>query len=122
MRNFIQSKLMEIDSVESGPFVPDDMIELNTTYFGYQLQDDFMSSDHSKNFISRVSLIGYVSRKETTEENTLQIVDDAVKEIRKKLKEINMRTSYKDVSIENGIRKIRITGSFVYNEINNQII
>lgn len=122
MRKYIQSKLMEIDSVESGPFIPDDMIELGITYFGYQLQDDFINSDHSKNFISRVSLIGYVSRKETTEENTLQIVDDVVKEIRKKLKEINMRTSYEDVSIENGIRKIRITGSFIYNEINNQIV
>ncbi len=122
MREFIQSKLMEIDSVESGPFIPDDMIELGITYFGYQLQDDFMSSDHSKNFISKVSLIGYVTRKETTDENTLQIIDNAVKEIRKKLKDINMRTSYNDVSIENGIRKIRITGSFIYNEINNQIV
>ncbi len=122
MREFIQSKLMEIDFIESGPFIPDDMIELEITYFGYQLQDDFMNSDHSKNFISKISLIGYVTRKETTDENTLQIIDNAVKEIRKKLKDINMRTSYNDVSIENGIRKIRITGSFIYNEINNQIV
>ncbi len=64
----------------------------------------------------RASLLGFVTRKENTNEDTLQIVDDAKEEIIQVLKKMNFKTSYKDVSLENGIRKIQITANAKYND------
>ena len=61
-------------------------------------------------------------RKENTSENTLKIIDDAKDEIIKVLKKSNFKTSYKDVSLENGIRKIQITANAKYNDKFKKII
>jgi len=122
MREYIQSKLNELSNIEIGTFIPDGMIENKTTYFGYQLQEDYQSSDMDKNDNIRVSIIGFVIRKNNSSENTLQIIDTASKQIKNKLKELNFKVSLKDVTLTDDLRKIQVTGYVYYNEINNKLI
>ena len=122
MRVYIQTKLNELSNIEIGPFIPDGMIENRTTYFGYQLQEDYQSSDMDKKDHIRVSIQGFILRKVSTNEDTLQIIDDASKEIKNKLKELNFKVSLKDVTLNDDIRKIQVTGYVYYNEINNKLI
>lgn len=122
MRVYIQTKLNELSNIEIGSFIPDGMIENKTTYFGYQLQEDYQSSDMQRNDTNRVSIQGFIVRKISNDENTLQIIDDASKQIKNKLKELNFKVSSKDVTLSDDIRKIQITGYVNYNEINNKLI
>ena len=117
LRTYIQSKLNEIESIESGRPFPDNVIEDGVTYFGYELQEDFINSDCDSNYSMRISLIGRLVRKENSNENTLQIIDEALAQLKSKLKEMKFRYSYKDVSIETGIIKIQVTAEATYNEI-----
>lgn len=120
LRETIQNKLNEINNLDCGPFIPDSILENGITYFEYQLQNDFKDSDLEFNYTMQPYILGYVVRKENAEENTLLIVDEFTNLIIKKMKGLNFRCSYKDVSIENGIRKIQITGYVKYNELNNK--
>ena len=122
MRTDIQSLLDEITSIETGPEVADDVIEGYTTYFSFSLTENNLGGDTDKNYTYRVNLIGYVKRLVKSDENTLQIVDDAVEDIISKLKEFNIRCSYNDVTALDSIIKVRITGVGMYNEINNNLI
>lgn len=122
MRVYIQTKLNELSNIDIGSFIPDGMIENKTTYFGYQLQEDYQNSDMDKNDHIRVSIQGFIVRKISNDENTLQIIDDASKEIKNKLKELNFKVSLKDVTLADDIRKIQVTGYVYYNEINNKLI
>lgn len=122
MRKLIQKKLEEIENLEVSTEVPDDILEEEKTYFSFTLTKTYQDSDFNKNYSYSVSLVGYVKRLENATENTLLIIDNVSEEIQKKLKEINIKTSFQDVSIENGIRKMRCTGNCVYNEINKIIL
>lgn len=122
MRTLIQTKLSEISTIESGEIISDDIIENDTTYFGYQLNKNFVNSDMSKNYTYRVTITGYVTRRINSSENTTQIVDNASDEILNKLKELNFKCNCEDVSIANNIKKARISGYVEYNEINNKLI
>jgi hypothetical protein len=122
MRVFIQTKLNELSNIEIGPFIPDGMIENKTTYFGYQLQEDYQNSDMSKNDHIRVSIQGFIVRKVANNENTLSIIDNASKQIKEKLKELNFKISLQDITLSDDIRKIKVTGYVYYNEINNKLV
>lgn len=121
VRTFIQSKLNEIDNVDCGPPIPDSIVEDGKTYFGYELQEDFQNSDCDRNYTMMISIIGRIVRRENANEDTLSIVDEALKEIKKKLKEINFKYSYKDITLDEH-RKIQVTGSVFYNELNKKMI
>ena len=122
MRTLIQNKLNELTDIESGEMIPDDIIEDNVIYFGYQLTKNYINNDFDKNHTYRVNLTGFISRRIQAEENTTQIVDEAAEDIVDKLEELNFKCNVEDVSIENNIRKLRITGYVDYNEINNKLI
>ena len=121
LRTFIQSKLEEIDGVECGVPIPDSVVEDGKTYFGYELQEDFNGSDCDSNYTMQVSIIGRIVRKEDATENTLQIVDEALRKIKLKLKEMNFKYSYRDITLDE-FRKIQVTGNVYYNEINRKLI
>lgn len=122
LRNLIQSKLNEISNVDSGVPIPDDVVENGKTYFGYELQEDNIGSDLEKNYTMQISITGRIVRKNIPDENTLEIIDDALDEIKKTLKGLNFKYSYRDITLENGIRKILVTGNAKYNEINKKIV
>lgn len=122
MRETIQTKLNQLTNIEVSTEVPDDMLENLTTYFSFTFADNFVDSDMNNNYTKRVEIIGYVKRLVNSNENTLEIVDSATDDIISKLKELNIRCSSDDVSMLDNIRKIRITGTGMYNEINNKLV
>lgn len=122
MRTTIQEKLEEIENIESGEPITDDIIEDGKTYFGYQTSKIYLNSDMSKNYSYRISLTGHLSRRILVEDNTTEIVDNAVESIINKLKELNFKCNSEDVSISNNIKKSRISGYVEYSEINNKLI
>ena len=121
MREVIQAGLEEIQDIEVTSELPDEVLDEGKTYFSFTLETYYQNSDLGKNYTYRPSLIGYVKRVENLEENTLDIVDKATQDIVNKLKELNIRTSYRDVTLDK-IRKVQITGYGLYNEINNMIV
>lgn len=112
MREVIQSKLNDTN-IECGNFRADDILEKGETYFGYQINNNYVDTDLDSTYEMRASINGYVSRLEDMTENTLEIIDNATQDIITKLKELGFRTTYEDVSIDNGVRKIHITGNSV---------
>ena len=122
MRRFIQSKLEELTNIQSGGIIPDDIVVENTTYFGYELSKNYINTDLNKNYTYRQNITGYVVRLLDMTENTQQIVDEAVENIKDKLKEINFKCNSRDISLSNNLVKVQITGYVDYNEINNKFI
>lgn len=122
MRTLIQEKIDELINIDSGEIVSDDIVEDNVTYFGYQINKNYINSDMERNYTYRVLIIGYISRRIGEKENTTEIVDKATEDIIDKLKELNFKCSSEDVSISNNIKKTKITGHVEYNEINNKLI
>lgn len=122
LRNIIQAKLEEIDDIETSIEVPDDLLVKGITYFSYSLYRNYQDSDYDKNYTYQVTLIGYIKRMQDDTEDTLKIVDKAQEEIKDKLKELNIKTSFQDVSIIDSIRKINVNGTVIYNEINYKLI
>ena len=121
IRTFIQSKLNEIVNVESGPPIPDSIVEDGKTYFGYELQEDFQNSDCDSNYTMQIYLLGRIVRRENANEDTLSIIDSALNSIKTKLKEMNFKYSYKDITLDE-FRKIQVSGSVFYNELNKKLI
>ena len=122
IRELIQGKLAEITSVDCGVPIPDGMVEDGETYFGYELQEEYIDSDLGKNYTMEINLTGRLVRKENPEENTLQIMDNALSEIKEKLKELNFKYSYNDISFDNSIRKMLVKARVRYNEMNKEFI
>lgn len=122
MRELIQEKLEEIEDITSGGIISDDIVEEDTTYFGYELSKTYMGSDLEKNYTYRQNLTGYVVRLLDTTENTRQIVDRAVENIKTKLKDLNFKCNSRDINISDNLVKVQITGYTEYNEINNEFI
>ena len=131
LRKFIQNKLNELTlanisendiSIEVGTEIPDDMLVLNQVYFSYLLSNDLLNSDFELNGTYNVSIIGYLKVKVSKDIDSLDVIDIAQEKLKEKLKEINFKTSFKDVSIIDDIRKIQIRARAKYNEINNGII
>lgn len=122
MRTLIQGKLQEIDSIDSGEMISDDIIEDDVTYFGYQIKKNFVNSDLGRNHTYRISITGYITRRIKDTENTTKIVDDAAEEIVNKFKELNFKCNLEDVSIDNNNKKMKISGYTMYNEINNKLL
>lgn len=122
LRQFIQSKLNELMDIEVGTELPDDMLVQDKVYFSYLLNNNHIDNDFERNGTYNVSIIGYLKLKSSIEEDSLEVIDNAQKELKEKLKEINFRVSFRDVSIIDEIRKIQVIATATYNEINNGII
>lgn len=122
VRVLIQSKLNEIEDVDCGIPIPDGMVEENQSYFGYELYFNYLGSDLNKNYTMEINLIGRLVRQVDPTEDTLQTMDNQLEEILEKLKELNFKYSYNDVSFEDNIRKYLINAYVRYNELNNTFI
>lgn len=126
LRKLIQATLStqgEYDpAVEVGVPVPDDMIEDGITYFGYTLSENYIDRDFDRNFTMQVNLIGYLVRRNNSGENTLSIMDEALDFIKSRLKSLNFTYRYNDVSLDRNIRKIQVTATVKYNEINYWLV
>lgn len=122
LRTLLQQKLEEIQDLETTVEIPDDVLEEGKTYFSFTLQKSYVNGDMDRNYTYRINLTGYLKRMNNPEENTLKIVDDMTNKIEEILKSLNMKTSFQDVTIFDGIRKNLIQGEVMFNEINNTLV
>lgn len=122
LRRLIQETLDVIPDVDCGAPFPDDMIEDGQTYFGYTLNQDYIDEDFDGNYSMQITLSGHLVRKNNNVENTLSIMDSALEELLEALKSLHFKYSYEDVSLNDNVRKIHVTGVVRYNEINNWLI
>lgn len=122
IRDLIQSKLSELTDIEVGTELPDDMLQENKIYFSYLLQHNLIDVDFDNNATYRVTIIGYIKIKFSLDIDDLKVIDKAQKEINEKLKELNFKTSFNDVSVIDNIRKIQVSSYATYNELNKGLI
>lgn len=121
LREILQAKFEEIQDLEISPEIPEDVLEKGKTYFSYKLSKRYSGGDFDKNFTYRVNIIGFIKRLKDDEEDTLKIVDTKSEELKEKMKELNIKSNFDDISVMDGIRKIQVTAQVSYNEINNAL-
>lgn len=123
IRTMIQTELDRIATVDSGVPTPDSMVEEGVTYFGYELEERFVTQDLDNRNFMQVILTGRIVRRKSSSENTLAIVDAALEKIKEALKNLNIDYSYRDVSqFTDGFQKIAVEGSTYYYEKNKDLI
>ena len=108
LRKLIQSKLKEIDGLESGIIVAQDMVETGRYYFGYDIRTSLNRRDLSyDNEQYTVSIIGYLSTKGGTQKQ----FDDYLDAICEKLGELRFRHTTQDSPItpDTGYRECMLT-------------
>ena len=121
MRNSIQKKLSQIENLECGPEITDDLIVEGLNYFHYSISENYLSGNFENKNINRISFTGYLKRKKNHIDNSIYILDKKADEIILKLKDLNFKCSSDDVSINDNISKIKITGYVYYSEINKEL-
>ncbi|MDE5539920.1 MAG: hypothetical protein K2J20_05490, partial [Bacilli bacterium] len=68
IRQMVQAKLMEIDGLEAGIIVAQDLVEEGRYYFGYDVRTSLNKRDLSyDNEQYTISIIGYLSTKGGTQ-------------------------------------------------------
>ena len=109
LRQMIQSKLTEIEGLESGIIVAQDMVETGRYYFGYDVRTSLNKRDLSyDNEQYTISIVGYLSTKGGTQAKFDKYLDA----ICDKLGELRFRTTTQDspISPDTGYRECMLTG------------
>lgn len=108
LRKMIQAKLNEIEGLDAGVIVPQELVEEGKYYFGYDLRTSLNHRDLSyDNEQYTISIIGYLS----TKGGTLQQFDDYLDAICEKLGELRFRPTTQDspISPDTGYRECMLT-------------
>jgi hypothetical protein len=108
IRRLVQAKLNEIDGLEAGIIVSQDMVEEGRYYFGYDVRTSLNRRDLSyDNEQYTVSIIGYLSTKGGTQKQ----FDDYLDAICNKLGELRLRPTTQDSPItpDAGYRECMLT-------------
>ena len=108
LRKMIQAKLMEIDGLDAGIIVSQDMVETGRYYFGYDIRTSLNKRDLSyDNEQYTISVIGYLSTKGGTQKQ----FDDYLDAICEKLGELRFRPTTQDSPItpDTGYRECMLT-------------
>ena len=80
LRRMIQSKLTEIEGLECGIIVAQDMVEIGRYYFGYDIRTSLNKRDLSyDNEQYTVSLVGYLSTKGGTQKEFDDYLDTSIR-------------------------------------------
>ena len=108
IRRLVQSKLTEIDGLESGIIVAQDLVEEGRYYFGYDIRTSLNHRDLSyDNEQYTISVIGYLSTKGGTQAEFDRYLDA----ICDKLGELRLRPTTQDSPItpDTGYRECMLT-------------
>ena len=108
IRRMIQSKLNEIEGLEAGIIVAQDMVEKGRYYFGYDVRTSLNKRDLSyDNEQYTISIVGYLSKKG----GTLADFDEKLDAICDKLGELRFRPTTQDSPIapDTGYRECMLT-------------
>ena len=108
LRKMIQAKLSEIDGLECGLIVAQDLVEVGRYYFGYDIRTSLNNRDLSyDNEQYTISIVGYLSTKGGTQKQ----FDDYLDAICEKLGELRFRPTTQDSPIapDTGYRECMLT-------------
>ena len=108
LRQMIQAKLTEIEGLECGLIVAQDLVEVGRYYFGYDIRTSLNNRDLSyDNEQYTISIIGYLSTKGGTQKQ----FDDYLDAICEKLGELRFRPTTQDSPIvpDTGYRECMLT-------------
>ena len=108
LRKLIQSTLMEIEGLDAGVIVSQELVEKGRYYFGYDIRTSLNKRDLSyDNEQYTISVIGYLSTKGGTQ----QQFDDYLDAICEKLGELRLRPTTQDSPItpDTGYRECMLT-------------
>lgn len=108
VRRMIQAKLNEIEGLDAGIIVAQDMVETGRYYFGYDIRTSLNRRDLSyDNEQYTISLVGYLS----TKGGTLADFDKYLDAICNKLGELRFRPTTQDSPIapDTGYRECMLT-------------
>ena len=108
LRKMIQAKLSEIDGLECGLIVAQDLVEVGRYYFGYDIRTSLNRRDLSyDNEQYTISIVGYLSTKGGTQAK----FDDYLDEICNKLSELRFRCTTQDTPLppDSGYRECMLT-------------
>lgn len=108
IRKMIQTKLNEIEGLDSGIIVAEDMVEKGRYYFGYDVRTSLNRRDLSyDNEQYTISLVGYLS----TKGGTLADFDKYLDAICDKLGELRFRPTTQDspISSDAGYRECMLS-------------
>lgn len=108
LRRMVQAKLMEIEGLEAGIIVSQELVEEGRYYFGYDIRTSLNHRDLSyDNEQYTISVIGYLSTKGGTQEQFDNYLDD----ICEKLGELRLRPTTQDSPItpDTGYRECMLT-------------
>lgn len=108
LRRMIQAKLMEIEGLDAGIIVAQELVEEGKYYFGYDIRTSLNKRDLSyDNEQYTISVIGYLS----TKGGTLKQFDDYLDAICEKLGELRFRPTTQDSPItpDTGYRECMLT-------------
>ncbi len=122
LRELIQTEFNKLDNVQCGVAIPDGMVESDTNYFGYELQEVYVSGDLDGNNIMEVSLTGRLVRRNNTEEDSLKEIYNALKSLKVALKKLNFKYSYNDINLDDNFKKVLVKANARYYETNNDIV
>lgn len=108
LRKMIQAKLTEIEGLECGLIVAQDLVEVGRYYFGYDIRTSLNRRDLSyDNEQYTISIVGYLSTKGGTQKQ----FDDYLDAICEKLGELRFRPTTQDSPIvpDTGYRECMLT-------------
>lgn len=108
LRRMIQAKLMEIEGLDAGIIIPQELVENGKYYFGYDIRTSLNKRDLSyDNEQYTISVIGYLSTKGGTQKQ----FDDYLDAICDKLGELRFRPTTQDSPItpDTGYRECMLT-------------
>ena len=108
LRRLVQAKLTEIEGLEAGLIVAQDLVEEGRYYFGYDVRTSLNHRDLSyDNEQYTISIIGYLSTKGGTQKQ----FDDYLDAICDKLGELRLRPTTQDspISPDTGYRECMLT-------------
>jgi hypothetical protein len=108
IRRLVQAKLNEIEGLEAGIIVAQDLVEEGRYYFGYDVRTSLNHRDLSyDNEQYTISIIGYLSTKGGTQKQ----FDDYLDAICDKLGELRLRPTTQDSPItpDTGYRECMLT-------------
>lgn len=115
LRKTLQSKLSLIEGLSSGKPRPDDVIEEDEIYYGYELTYKVNSSDLGYQYNDySITLTGRLVSKN----KKLSVMDAMAQEIAKVLNDLRIKYTIQDVTEYDKINKLIINGTTLMNEVN----
>ena len=118
LRKLLQSRLSKIEGLASGKAKPDDVIEENEIYYGYELTPS--AENHGLEYqFSEISIT--LTGRLVSKNKSLATMDSYANQIAQVLKDLRFRYTIQDVTEYNKINKVLINGHTSLNEINNYL-